>query len=794
MRAALPLAYEYAQSVEPYLEFYPRLCVVGPTLEELNDFASELATRIEEPKDAEYPNLHLPVEKTTDIRKSVEKQWIWGALRGGHAWINLIIVPPSANVGSKLPSFQRLIPKSLIGAAPGLLLAAVLDCGILHRGSIIVIPDDDLSADRSHAILRHFGECFLTHEAHSSADAWYHIRNATKDRTATEIIEDFHSKGLPSRDELKENWCRPSQGLYPFFVWCFDNVGNGMPAVTPTKLRLSIAGLVSQHHDMPHEAVHLRCVTPDLTHRIDGEASAMSHLLQVAVGNAQRSEDDCFVPASELMVSGNWSAYLPDRSLTGFSFFARIRGYPIRRLGEVCESIELVEPPAPGQGGSSCVWLVPAGDRSRESFLNPPENLSATRLYRLETCDPKFLWRVLNDSTVHVELACRSYGSYIRPLVAISTLRNLRIPWPAEKQRLALCRAVEEHQHLAWTLESASVYLADKIEEVKDALDDDSRPVAVWDVEGIWSSLSKPWQELDSILRETPGLERGGDEVPPAPIAILEQRGRNATEQIERLSLMATLAETVVRYDSAILLATMNVLNPESLKSVFAKLDLAKGRDFKAAFGHWRCLQREARKTLANLINIESRPEDSLLGFAEVIARLTDEQFEKNCDELVEIRNDLAHGGAPTSHECSKIIEDLQKRLTVMLRGLQYIFAHNLVYAESLCPERNGVTLRVKLLSHAPAEFERGAISSHRRDAFADLNMNEVCLEYTRPDYLISLYPWVHFATDENSGREAVWFLDKIIGDQIHYRSPHVPTGSFVLRDGVDTVRELIGI
>lgn len=793
MSAGLPTAVAYVRAFSKAYGWRPRLCIFGPTEEEMEMFARDLLSLLADHVSPEWPNLHLPVISDTNFHQLIEQQWRWSD-SGYRSGITIVAIPSSQQVFDTLPRGQTIAPRNyLLSAHPALVIGTLLDYGRAHEGNLILLPDSCLSATNARAHLRFISQRYFELESSPSVQ----IRSKFTDNTSKQSPNQVATSSAVSdktKKKYSSDWQCPFVGFIPTFIWSLDSSASQHSEIgeKPLVTAVGYKAILYPLND-PHSAVHLRRLTPDIIKTFSHTKETMEDLLLIASGKHPRGEDDCFVPIAELLVSGHWSAANPDRELNGFRCLIQRLGYPLRRVSELCEFLtDGMSAAADTEQDNDKVWMDLSGRTSGRVYSKPPQDLNDVACMRCE--DAEFLKSMLSDTLVQDELRCRSYGSFLHPKITAAVIKNLYVPWPNATERDELRKRADECLTMIAEIEEKARYLADGAEYVINEIVDESKASLLFEPSVLWSILEAQSTPLCETIARSPlarlRLQSEMPDVPPAPLAILQVRMKNAATPLERLELAFNYAEFLVRYDAAVACAMLSVIDPTAVRNVFKNF-VKKGK-LQLTFGQWIDVRRVALVQLRACLRGKDSTTAQILGTLQNLVSKDSGEFNEALKHLVTKRNEKAHGSVRRPHECEKLLTEIECDVDVLNNLRTYIRQHRLIYLERTRLLQGKTELQVRLLMHAGAEFARESIVSHRDELRSELVDEEVYLISDDPDSFLCLSPWIRFGTG-NGSTEVVWFLDAVEGNCLRFISPQAADRWTVTED-TEEIRRLLGL
>lgn len=790
LRIGLPIAASYVNAFPRVHPYTPRLCLIGPTEEELREFCPNFLDFFENPTDLERQNTLLPVSNNPNLKSLLEAQWKWSDA-SCYAGITIIIVPAELCVFATLSHKQCLAPKEhLSDAHPGLVITLLCNHGRgAINGSLIVLPDTYLSATHAATALRFISQSYFAVLPTSSRET---LRDISESKSHPELSILPEERTGPRGDP----WVAKPLGFTPNFIWSLgpDESTNSAPTslVAFVGVRQSYMGSNPQH-----DVVHLRRIAPHFAEAIASDVDRMTEFLQVVEGKKNRSEDDCFVPRAELMLSGHWSAANPDRELAGFQFLAQRLGYQLRRVDEICDEFSScpILPNPTNIEAPEYLWFELGGPHIGRTHATAPPQENGD-LVRLRCEDAWFLRCMLSDDLVQTELRCRAFGSLINPTVSVSLLKSIRVPWPSAENRRELRKRVAECHSRVENIQFAAEGLAREAEQLASKLSDGGSTSLVCSPERCWSWLVEEFTSLNDRIKETPlaQLEPGPDlpEVPPAPLAILERRMQHSLDLFERILVSQKYTEFFVRYDLALLCAALRSVDCKLVPKAFESC--IRNDALKLAFGHCLELRRKALEVARDALRRKAVERPDVRGFLQGLVASDSKSLNKALDALIQGRNNLGHTTIPSAPGAEKKLDQIHGHFEEIKKARTFMYRHRLIYLESVRRTRETTALSVRLLTHAFADFGRDTIRVYREELRTELLDEEVYIIHAEPDFFLGLHPWIRFGCSDKVEEEVVWFIDGVDDDRVTYVSPQVADERLTITEGVEEVRGLIGL
>lgn len=544
-------------------------------------------------------------------------------------------------------------------------------------------------------------------------------------------------------------------------------------------------------------------------------AALVAHALAMISGEGERSEDDRFPMGSELLGSRTWSTD-EDLAVEALAERQSSRGYPTRRLSEVCQIMLFANREGALSAPASAAFIALDGSSAGEVVERVPNSagggFSLQRLvssHRVETdrslgqCDSSRFAVLESTRMQHIKrcimekpivqewLRSRSMGSLRRFRIPDHLVRDLPIPWPSDEQmgdialqRAAWNRAAESLEELGSELN----YLSNDF--LNRAGDEPSRDI---------DYFGSPLLDGDELVRikqvtlEVAAIAKGlgvdvaGSQVPrPAVFAHLERSFRNTTEAHYRLRLALDRAEVALRIDAAVVASCLAKIDTAGLGSLCAKMRKeVKRRILRFTVGHWKQLRQEARAALVKSLEHGN----SQGGLAEEVARVSSDGTGRFAEQIVENRNRHAHGSTPTPDGAASWAEDVFRLGSDLITSCPYLCEVLHYQIAEVRLQQKGTLLRRLMLVHEHPVFELQEVPLSGKRAAGPLSVGEVYVE-TAVGERLSLYPWVIVETPHETGHPTIYLLDSILesGDGEYY-APLVPQAK---KRRVEVVRDVL--
>lgn len=758
------------------------LVVIGPTRQELERHAPSLLRILERaPQDGEYfPSLHLPVVEPKDFASAIEAVWN-GDVRGGV----VIALPEDLDLKKGTPPGQKHFPKKLIDAVPPSLAAASLLLIQLPR--LVLLDESHLKESRFRPGLE-----LLCRKA-------WEWERLTGKRRLDVFFGAADASSSPMQTPKQDHWDVESRGLLPSMVWSvpaegdLDNKRVGISLVFSRGPFNSIR-TDAEASNFP-EGVHLRRLASTVVNELLADDNSLDRLIAIARGERERTDDDDFVPWYELLNNATWS---PDSNeVRGSRGLARSKGYPLRRVDDLCTSIEPCKEWKLGMREPGAVYFTDhglralpadmvaplqpkapeagAGNLAQQIYADSVTAYERTAIYVLRGCeDAEYLARALSDDVVRLDLRCRSMGSFNVPRISRQALGETLVAWPdpeTRRRQLSLLFGLEaeiegkETQSLLESLEGAVEQLRGTIES--------QWCDSPYDVERCYAELQREKdlgrKALDAISQLNGGQKPQG--LPPAPVAIVDRRVASAEPQLQIALLLKDLPEVLLRYDTTLLLAALGALSADGPARVFAKLAGSKGR-WQFSLGNWCQLNRHARKLLSDVTAGSEGSE--LKPLVQALLSCNASELDQKLTSLISLRN-RSYGHGFTERYPDAILKQCSSIWAGLRPQLQYIDRFPLVYVESRAVRRDAVEVKLRMLVHDNSEF---AVSIHRAPRNSSLERTcdgEVYVVVNEPGPLLSMYPWIVYGAGSGTAEHTVWMMDSIEQAQVVYKSPFAP-------------------
>lgn len=714
--------------------------VVGPTIKELKRCAPLLWSGWDSSLDRT-----IPVQGRASLRQIIDahyRAWCFACdKRDGFASTTILAIPPTTEwTWDELPATDKW--QALRPADPNLALAAGL--GPICNWVAAVLPASALSDTANHAVRQAMWH--LSSGVSNSA-----LRRAAKRASqALELDPDRNTWVQPSReDELRSYWSAGglTSTLRPHII---------LPIVSHSSAPEPEKAIAMFSTDDCRPYLYVRTVSAQEIACVSETQKFFEQLQTIWSGRGLRGEPDRFIPYHEIYLRGTWSLPLGER-LQLTSIWSEQTGHPLRSLGRIATFLRAGE--IPHKATESYVAVQASGRDAgvasllkANSKIKPLNQEPEVGFIFLTSEDNEYLARTLNDFVVQAEIRCNSYGSWESPIVSQGALEQLEICWPPPETRRKECErikvlgarvdsVVDLISEVSLHCESLNEYTNDTTASfrtiewtLKDFQDDFDKLVSALSEQGLYGAKQMPKNSAD----QSPLAHNS---VIAAIIGIPQRRLANEREVHRRLVQILGLAELWIRLDATVLLS---IVNHSSAGRVDRLLSSATGRRLGGAIslGHWRSIQRAARKELTTLRT--TLPLGALRDYVHAATNVSEQTLGKSADKLVSLRNEYkGHELGLSKPACQRVSEQCSQLLGMLTEQLIYLTNRLMFVPESIANERDRSLIRRTMLVHDNPEFQTQDIRRPRGTIYERLNVGEVYFEVGTDDSLISLWPWM---------------------------------------------------
>jgi len=508
---------------------------------------------------------------------------------------------------------------------------------------------------------------------------------------------------------------------------------------------------------------------------LDSLVRALHGVAGVALGLNDRDDADHFLPASG--VGPGWL-----RDPTSWLQEAVHRspmsnlGWPMRRFGDpqVVAAIELLEPGARLELGDRDLALVrgdcnaedaiPAGKRwhifdlvEKKYVAEKLKNGARVELVLKDCADADWVeqcWPFLHDAFL-----CLCVGSMSRPRGLKSALADLALPWPGSERRESVrCYIKSESERL----EGLHTRLHDLAQEAGE-LESHFRQIGIGAGDPLTrgkfdSRKSKLEHEIGQLGGHLQNRSIRATANTPGLLGMqMKAVGARSNEPIAHLNLLICLAESVVRYEAICRAAVLGRRSPDVLSQILTRM-LKDGGWCRTTFGHWMSLSREAAAAIPG----DEPAKNRLLSGAE------EKKWQKSAQEIVEIRNKIAHGGPTSRATAEKQRHEVAERLPGMLKLAPPERWGPLRRWGSLRPRGRGkLFVESVLLTGDNPIFENDELPTACLHSIQDLAESDVVIEPAPGDW-VQVSPWIVY--DWNTRLPGFWWVDHFSRYEGRYR------------------------
>jgi len=810
MASALPILNSFFIARQDKEMTFERVVVVGPTDEELAEFAPALSELCSESPDDESgfpPSANFALDATTNLRTLLEQIW---ERFGWQGFAFYLVLPAEVDVAKQLPlpsvlevgrwqspdmpedfqtkyaDFEKLrIPKRLLrsNTSGALLLSGLLPPG---GGVLAVCPDSELEATHSGELLRYYNECFREERRFDER-----FRDSLRD-SLRESSQQFKI-GIPEA-KPGEMWTNQCIQLVPTYLlgWSMDGTPLTLACLAPS----------------PRLHVHTRFFS---THSADQLRSAdyVASLLKIVYGHAPRTEDDIVWERDDLMLSYDWHVHDRAREEVPLNHFAGYDRFPLLRMDEFCELHELAAWPSSTPEPKTC-WMPLDGIHGGTLMLAAPEQGTAERVLRITCDDPAFLLSIFADQHVEARIDAHASGSLLEPRISARHIREFEVPWPNEEERRRILRQMDG----IWrALDEAAHGREDLFGDFKGTLrqfyqmweDSDHEsicpPFTLVEFCMLQDHIRERMMRLTALLAGGVDL-RSSPSTKPSILAIPYRKYELEQEIAERIKQLMVMSEVLVRYDLALMMSVLHQLGSPVALSDFSRFDeTLKGKSgpgtgkFIPSLGHWVTFNVEARRRLMEIV--KKRVPQSLAKLCNRITAISPEQLNGPLGRVVELRNRY-HGHGLSSLGMSArtgVHEEIRALFQQLSSLLAYCEDYPTWFQEKVSPTQQNVTVTFRRLCGDNPLMDRVSrqFPLTQRPDTVDHEINLVCQDERL--VMISLSPWLLFRSGPASGEPVVWLLDTERGNgKWAYKSPQSAASEELVinvNDDVEIVRAM---
>ncbi|GEM_PF-1927657 len=244
----------------------------------------------------------------------------------------------------------------------------------------------------------------------------------------------------------------------------------------------------------------------------------------------------------------------------------------------------------------------------------------------------------------------------------------------------------------------------------------------------------------------------------PFPLAYTYISMKNAEESKAKLDKSIEVLESIVKY-LAIISAQSFLREPlDAAHATFILSFLPR-----PSLGTWNALLREI------LSSHHTKPEDLFVPEIYHFYFKSNRKVSDNAkiiDDLINERNKIAHGGAPsTSKDCDAKVAEVQPKLEDLLFNLSFLRDYDLLHLRYSRKDGDTFQHTVKVCMGAMSQFENKELITSSSE-----NSNHVYLHHREQNALLDLHPFIIY-TDRFEGARApeLFFYNKISEPRIQY-------------------------
>jgi len=244
----------------------------------------------------------------------------------------------------------------------------------------------------------------------------------------------------------------------------------------------------------------------------------------------------------------------------------------------------------------------------------------------------------------------------------------------------------------------------------------------------------------------------------PFPLAYTYISMKNAEESKAKLDKSIEVLESIVKYLAIISVQSFQRDPLDAGHATFILSFLPR-----PSLGTWNALLREV------LSSHHTKPEDLFVPEIYHFYYKSNRKVSDNAkiiDDLINERNKIAHGGAPTTpKDCDAKVAEIQPKLEDLLFNLSFLRDYDLLHLKY--SKKDGETFRhvVKLCMGALSQFENKELTTSSSE-----NSNHVYLHHREQNALLDLHPFLIY-TDRFEGARApeLFFYNKTSEPKVQY-------------------------
>jgi CheY-like chemotaxis protein len=244
------------------------------------------------------------------------------------------------------------------------------------------------------------------------------------------------------------------------------------------------------------------------------------------------------------------------------------------------------------------------------------------------------------------------------------------------------------------------------------------------------------------------------------PFPIASTRSMIETHSIyhSRLTAIMDCAESIIKYCTSIVLANYLKLEPNEKVSLFQSFNRPK------SFGAWKeklgKILRKLKERRNEVFPIIPKIENFYFGKEGI--------NEKILQNIIEKRNEVAHGGTQNESVYEKLYEDLMPKLDQVLSELEFTNEFPIVVVTGTEIIDNLIKYEIKKIMGSRINFPKSDLNCKNG---LRLRKNTLYILDEKNQQELLLFPFLIFNNCELCGHEETFFLNKIQGKMFEYRT-----------------------